>query len=164
AFGPADPLGLEDFESVTKRGFLDGRHGNLIAASFGSVRLGHHQFDLMAGSDQSFERGDGELGSAQEDEAHGSANGYSHSPAFISFLTLRLMRSRLRLLMWEIKRMPCRWSISCCMARASRSSPSLSNHSPSTFCARIVTFFARDTCSRNPGMLRQPSSPTCLPS
>ncbi len=50
-----------------------------------------------------------------------------------------------------MKRTPSRWSISCCKARESSSSPSISNHSPFTFCARTFTFAARFTFSRISG-------------
>ena len=61
--------------------------------------------------------------------------------------------------MRSMKRIPCRWSNSCCTARASRPSASNSISSPERVCALTRTENGRGTSPRNPGKLRQPSFP-----
>ena len=62
-----------------------------------------------------------------------------HSPFLISFLIRRIVRSFFSRDSRSMNSTPSRWSISCCIARDSRSSPSTSNQSPCTSCARTVT-------------------------
>src|SRR5215469_11874309 len=168
-----DLVRLEDRDPVLECCLLNWRGLELLVATEGTIGLRDGERDLVTGGDDSLQRGHSELWGSAEDESHAF---YAirlqqlltwithHSPFLISFLILRMTRSFLRRLRRSMKRMPSRWSISCWKARDRSSSPSISNHSPSVFCARTFTFAARLTFSRISGSERQPSSSYCWPS
>src|SRR5580658_927353 len=146
-----DAFGLVYRQSKSQSGFFHRRCGHFAAATLRAIRLREHCRYAMASFDDTLQCGNRKAGSAHKNQ--------DHSPAFTSLRTLRRIKSRLRALTWLMYRRPFRWSISWQNARASSSSPFISNHSPWMFCARTVTLLGRVTCSRNPGRLRQPSSP-----
>ncbi len=86
--GVADAFGLVDGDGVAERGGFHRRWRQFLFAAFGTVGLRDDFRDRVTRGDERVERGDGEFRRAEEDEFH------SHSPAFCSFLILRLIRSR----------------------------------------------------------------------
>jgi hypothetical protein len=62
-----DLFGLKDGDAVRQRCLLNRWSLKLLIAAYRAVRLGEYEGDLMAGGDDSFERGDGELRGSAED-------------------------------------------------------------------------------------------------
>ncbi len=69
----------------------------MLAPAARAVRLRHHGLNPVAPFHQPNERGNGEFGRAQVNQAHGPQ---AQSPARCRFLILRLIRSRLSALIW----------------------------------------------------------------
>src|SRR2546426_1931640 len=101
-------FGLMDRQSGLKRELFDRRWRDLLPAAARPVGLCDDGHNLKVRLAQELpEGGNSELRSAAENDAHGApAFGAHHSPFLISFLILRLMRSRLSMLRCWRKRMP----------------------------------------------------------
>ena len=151
-FRPSDALRLMDRQSQAAARLPSPAKRQLSAASFGPVGLREHGQNAMARLDDPLERGNRERGGAQKNQR-------PFSTPFTELADLAPDQVALEGADVADVRRPFRWSISWQKARASRSSPVISNDSPLTFWARTVTLLGRVTCSRNPGRLRQPSSP-----
>src|SRR5437016_10437740 len=153
-----DLVRLDHRKPEPGRRLLDRRRRHDHASPLRTVRLGNDKLDSEALGGELLQGRNGELRSAAKHQLH------FHSPSRMSFLILRLIRSRLRPLTWLMNNFPFRWSVSWRKARANNPSPVCSNHSPSKSWARTVTIFARETFSRKSGKLKHPSPLTCFPS
>src|SRR5260370_31498315 len=98
-----------------ERRFLHRRKGNFLPASFRPVRLGYYANDFkMSLCEEMFQRGNGKLGSAAENDSHHGPTAAArragsptyHSPCFLSFLIFRLIKSRFSMLRCCKKRIP----------------------------------------------------------
>ena len=92
----AQPLRLEHRQAQRLGAQRDRRGGQLLAAAGGTVRLGEHADDLVAGGLQGVQCGDGEVRRAGEDQPHqrAAALGLARRASFSSFF---FRRSRFRL-------------------------------------------------------------------
>ena len=68
--GPANALRLMHRERKSQRRFFHGGRGQFPAPAFRTIWLREHGQHRMSGLDDSFQRGNGEGGGAEEDERH----------------------------------------------------------------------------------------------
>ena len=61
---------MEYGDAVGERSLLDWRGLKLLVAAYGTIGLREDERDLVAGGDDGFKRGDGELWGSAEDESH----------------------------------------------------------------------------------------------
>ena len=103
------PLGLVDRQTPRERAGLDRGRRSLLTSACGPIGLGDDGRDFVGAVGERLERGERELRSPQEDDAHATAY---HSPALAILRILLRMRFRLSALRRSTKSMPLRWSIS----------------------------------------------------
>src|SRR6185503_1623676 len=165
--------GRGDGETERLRGPADRGRTGLEPASARLVGTGDDEDRRAPVAMKALERRHRQRRRAVVDEAHGARQNEGSSPSApsgwpdtgaLKRLSLASTSFRLMGLKRSTKRMPSRWSSSCCTARARNPWATSVNGSPRSSRASTTTRSERFTSSRIPGMLRHPSSPVMMPS
>ena len=105
--GILEPFRLQQRTSRGGGAQFHRRVGDLVSAATRTIGLGDDAHDVVLRVQERIERGHGELGRAEEDNAERVWRSY-HLPARVSFLIFRTIRSRLMPRSLSTKRVPSR--------------------------------------------------------